>query len=451
MKENFLHYLWKLGQFDFKDLKTVSGEPISLLHRGFHNHHDGPDFNDARITLNGIEWAGKIEIHVRSRDWNDHGHQFDKTYNNVILHVVYNYNGDIQCENGVSPPTLELKDRIDMEQYAHYLELIESGQSIPCENQISSVPDARISLWLENMMVERIEQKISSYPIILEEYKNDFNRLFFHAITKSYGQKQNAESMVSWWKSTPFSALNKTKNNLFELESLVFGQSGLLEKRKIGLENEIEGGEVYLKNLQSEYHYLTKKWDLKPIHNIAWVFMRLRPASFPTLRLAQWCSMFQSSEGLWELVLQEEDPRALWPYFAVSPSPYWQKHFHFMDDGKNLLGIPGKDFVESVLINGVIPMLYFYGKYTNQDRYTEKAMDWLQNLPAEKNYILDKWKSMGVMNKDAGSSQALLHLKSRYCDSKRCLECHIGCHLLSKEMKMKDSIVSEPYETMRSA
>ena len=89
MTEEFLHYIWKFKNFSFKDIKSTSGENIRILKSGEHNTNAGPDFLNAQVNIGKVRWAGSVEIHTKTSLWNNHGHDTDNAYDNVILHVVY--------------------------------------------------------------------------------------------------------------------------------------------------------------------------------------------------------------------------------------------------------------------------------------------------------------------------------------------------------------------------
>ena len=53
----------------------------------------------------------------------------------------------------------------------------------------------------------------------------------------------------------------------------------------------------------------------------------------------------------------------------------------------------------------------------------------MEQLPAEQNSIVKKFKQLGRSSKDALGSQSMLQLYHAYCQ-KRCLECAIGVHIM---------------------
>ena len=127
MKEDFLHFVWKEQLFNSSDLKTTDGRELTIVDNGKYNFESGPDFFNCRIKLDGIVWAGNIEIHVRASDWYRHNHQEDHAYHNVILHVVYDYDMEVRNKSGHPIPTISLKNRFYQESYLRYKRFFESN------------------------------------------------------------------------------------------------------------------------------------------------------------------------------------------------------------------------------------------------------------------------------------------------------------------------------------
>ena len=147
MREEFLYYLWENRLID-KALQTLEGESVDVVATGYHNTDSGPDFLEARIQIGDKLWAGHVEIHVKASDWNRHGHQTDKAYQNVILHVVYENDSKV---NDI--PTLELKGHFDETLFVNYQRFISSKNWIPCEKSIAKVPVFTRLSWLDRMAV----------------------------------------------------------------------------------------------------------------------------------------------------------------------------------------------------------------------------------------------------------------------------------------------------------
>lgn len=422
MREEFLHYLWRLKRFDLTELKTTEGTPIDLLKVGEHNHHAGPDFTDARIKIGDTTWAGNVEIHLNSSDWHRHGHHLDAAYQNVILHVVLEEDEVIRLENGERLPCLELKKRVPGKLSGNYLQLLHNESWIPCEPQIETVPDIKINLWYDRLLVERLENKTGIIKHRLQQNNNDWEETFYQLLARSFGSKVNADPFEQLARSTPLRIINKHRNNLLQIEALLFGQSGLLEE---------DFQDDYPQRLQKEALFLRKKYGLKPLQKVQWKYMRMRPANFPSLRIAQLSSLLFSSAHLFSKVLAANNLKELEQLFDLKLSFYWYNHYRLdrpsIRRAKNL-GIPT---IHSLIINTIVPFLFYYGQTRDDEHYKNKALQLLESIQPEDNHIIKKWQSLGLTPCSAAQTQALLQLKNHYCNKKRCLECAIGHCILS--------------------
>jgi len=386
MKEFFLHYLWRTKRFNLQQLFTTDGQSVILQNMGRHNKNAGPDFLDARIRIGDTLWAGNVEIHVRSSEWIQHKHQNDTAYDNVILHVVYEEDKPIFRKSGQVIPCIELKKRIPPGISNTYQRLSQNEHWIPCQQHFASVGSIIKNLWLDRMLVERLEQKTEAISDEHHKNKSNWEETFYHAIARSFGLKVNAEPFELLAKITPLQILAKHKNNLFQLEAILFGQSGLLNRTF---------NEDYPNKLKKEYLFLKKKYNLKGLRADSWNFLRMRPANFPTIRIAQFAMLLFTTEHLFSKILA----------------------------AKNIT-------IHLFIINTIAPFLFFYGQKKNNETYKDKAMDILEEIPPEKNKIIEQWKTLGLEPDSAYQTQALLQLKKAYCTQQRCLSCAIGGEIL---------------------
>jgi hypothetical protein len=417
LREDFLHYVWRYKQFDFQDLKTTSGENIEVFQFGMYNTDGGPDFKNARIQIDETIWAGNVEIHIKASDWLKHEHSKNPAYNNVILHVVFEADVVINNNVGQPIPTLELNGRIPLKLKNTYLKLLHEKAWIPCANQIESVSDFTKTIWLDRLLIERLQQKTTIIAEALELNNNDWETTFYQMIARSFGLKINVEPFERLAQTLPLITLAKHKNSLFQLEALLFGQSGLLEG---------DFNEDYPNRLKKEYKFLSHKHNLSPLPKTIWQFLRLRPPSFPTVRMAQFAALVHQSSHLFSKVLEAENIETIEKLFEVQISDYWLTHYVFDKESKKRKKSLGKSTIQLIIINTIIPALFLYGKSKGEEKYKDKALKFLEQLPAEKNKVIDNWQSLGFKADSAYQTQSLLQLKKHYCDKKNCLNCSIG-------------------------
>ena len=418
MKEDFLHYVWKYKLFVLKNLYTTSNENIEILKSGTHNCNSGPDFLNAALKIDGQYWFGNVEIHIKSSDWYAHNHEIDSNYDAVILHVVWEDDVVVYAKNNQPLPTLVLKDRIDRELLANYLQLLNSKSKwIACENEIAKVNSFEFENWKERLYFERLERKANEIKTILVHNNSDFEATLFVLLCRNFGLKVNAEAFFQLANSFDFSILKKVRTNQLQLAALLFGQAGFLEDK-------IE--DVYYNSLKIEYNFLQKKFHLQPITKHYFSFFRMRPSGFPTIRIAQLIALYHANEHLFLQLMELKHKENYYQIFEVQVNKFWENHFTFDKISKKITSKKiSKSFVDLLLINTIIPLKFLYQK--NRGVIVEdEFLELLKVIRPEKNNIIEKFSSLSVTSINAFDSQALLQLKNEYCDSKRCLHCAVG-------------------------
>jgi hypothetical protein len=440
MKEEFLHYLWKYSLYDPEKLSDGSGNRIKVIRSGDYNRDSGPDFFNARISLEGTIWAGNIEIHTRSSHFDAHGHQNDPAFDNVILHIVAE--NDKRVFNTKGEEILTAQISFDPALYDRYVSLVNTPYIIACQDEIKAIDTFLLRHWLNSLVIERLEGKAGSISRILTETGNDWEETFYRVLTRYFGFRINAEPFEMLASALPFRIIRKHADNLFQIEALLFGTAGMLEE---GLFRDALSDEYY-RNLIKEYRILSAKYSLKPVHGWLWKFSRLRPANFPTIRMSQLAAMLSVSGGLFSRVLEAAGIAQLLGLFEVSASEYWNDHFVFGKRTRHSVKNTGAQAVSIFLINAVIPVIFVYGKHRDDNSICERSLAFLENLPAEENTIVDEWKQAGVEAESSFYSQSLIQLRNEYCKKRRCLDCRIGSKLVSigRRLREQEELILEP-------
>jgi hypothetical protein len=432
MKEEFLHYLWKYGLYDHDKLSDDEGNKILVIHPGEYNRDAGPDFFNARISIAGTEWAGNVEIHTRSSHFNNHGHNCDPAFNNVILHVVAENDKRVFNSKGEELLTIELT--FDPQLYEKYISLLNYPYIIACQDEILKLDYIFVRHWLNSLVIERLRNKTELILDILSETGNDWEETFYRLLTRYFGFRVNTEPFEMLAKALPFRIIRKHSDNRFQIEALIFGTAGMLEE---GLFKESLSDEYY-RNLIKEYRILSAKYSLQPIHGWLWKFSRLRPSNFPTIRLSQLAGMLTSAGGLFSKATEANDIHQLRNVFGVTATDYWNNHYIFGKKTRNIPKSTGSQATDIFLINAVIPVIFVYGKNRYRDDLSERALDFLEDIQPEANSITEEWKTSGIEAESAFYSQALIQLRNEYCKKRRCLDCRIGSKLISMGMRLKD-------------
>jgi len=403
MHESFLHYIWQFQYFDKKDLATTQGETLQIIRPGLHNTNAGPDFSDAKVRIGLMSWAGNVEIHIKSSEWEAHRHHLDRAYDSVVLHVVWSDDKPVKLEDGSLLPTVVLKGKIDQQLLTRYRKLMGTSFEIPCARQFVQVPNIiRLSM-VDRVLVERLEEKSQTVIELLGYNNNDWDETAYQLLAKNFGFKVNSQPFFQLSKGIPYKYLVRHGDNPKQVEAMLFGQAGFLDE---------PSGDSNHKLLRREYKMLAAKYTLGETRLKAsqWKFLRLRPANFPTVRLKQFCVLICNRKNLFSKMIELDNYADAYRLFEA--------------------GDLGDSSIDNIIINTVAPLLVAYGRRQGDTSFIERAQKILESTAAENNRILRSWAALGLDVKNAFDSQALIQLFNSYCIPRHCLDCAIGASLL---------------------
>lgn len=420
MKEDFLHYVWQYKKFDFSNLKTCAGDSVIIINSGQYLQLAGPDFFNAQIILNEQKWAGNVEIHVKSSDWYLHQHEKDSSYDNVILHVVWENDVPIFRKDNNEIPTLELKNYVSKEVLENYLKLKTQKSWIYCENQIKTIDDFALQNWQERLFFERLERKEIPILELLKETENDWEAVLFCMLAKNFGLNTNGEAFLKIAKSIPFSVIRKESFEIENLEALLFGMSDLIT---------VNAEDNYTKDIQKRFDYCLQKYQFQKKINPPVQFFKHRPDNFPTIRLAQLAMLYHTHQNLFSKIMAVTKTDDFYRLFDISVSNYWQTHYQFDKESSEKKKKFSKSFVDLLIINTIVPIQFSYAKNQGKE-ITEVILNIMNSIQFEKNSIIEKFAFFGIKSKNAFETQSLLQLKNEYCNHSKCLQCAIGIQLL---------------------
>ena len=424
--EHLLHYLWKHKIFPLQELRTTDGQRVEVIDPGLPNTDAGPDFFNAKLKLDGVLWVGNVELHDRSSLWMKHGHSSDEAYDNIILHVVGEADCPVCRRDGQPVPQLVLTCPDDVAR--RYDELRRSEIHPLCYSILSSLPRLTVHSWLSALQVERFERKARDIRARLEAYGNHWEDVFFVTLARNYGFGLNGDAFEAWARLIPFRAVDKHRDNLFQVEAFFLGMAGLLDEECDADEDD------YRLRLRKEFHYLRQKFSLPaPLNPSRWKLLRQRPGGFPYVRLAQLADLYHRGQALFSRVMEARTADELRELLAVGTSPYWEEHFTFGRTSVRRSKRMGRGALDLVIINTIVPFLYAYGQHRQEESLCERATMLLETLKAEDNYITRMWSGAGLPVSTAADSQALVQLQKEYCDRKDCLRCRFGYEFLKRK------------------
>ena len=413
MNEKLLHFIWQFQYFNKSELQTIDGERITLLQPGIYNVNQGPDFLNAKVIIGDKTWAGNVELHIRTTDWDKHNHSQDPNYHSVILHVVWENDKPI---NNHHFPILELQPYVSSILLDRYVELMNKKAFVPCQSYLPAMDNMKWLAWKERLAIERLQRKSKGIVDDLAKANNHWEEIFWWKIATNFGIKVNAEIFQQIAQSISINLLAKHKNQIHQLESLLLGQAGLLRS---------DFDEEYPAMLKKEYLFFQKKYKLLQVP-VKPFFLRMRPANFPTIRLAQLAMLIHHSVHLFSTIKEAQSVVELKALLDVTANDYWHYHYQFDQPTEYQPKKLGMQMIENIIINTIVPIVFAYGLFTKNEDLKEKALRWLYETSAEKNTITKAWTSLGVSNKTALESQALIELKNLYCNETKCLDCAVG-------------------------
>lgn len=421
--EKLMQYVWKHRLWRSEDMVTNTGKKVRVVDPGLLNTDAGPDFFNAKIEIDGHMWVGNVEMHYRATDWKRHRHDSDKAYDSVILHVVAKDDAPVRRTNGELIPQLVLE--VSPQFNADYASLVGATIEVPCATKIKQVPHLTIVEWVEGLAFERLHGKVERIHQLLDSFNGSWEDVCYVTLARNFGFGINNDAFERLARRTPLRLLGKHSDSVLQIEALLFGQAGMLDVQKPGMDS-------YYNQLCTEYAFLSNKFQLTPMEKVSWKLFRIRPQNFPYRRIAMLAQFIEGGFRMMNRILEAEGEKEMRALFEVELSGYWTKHYTFGKPNERATATLSRSSIDIILINTVAPLLYAYGELTGNYEMTDKAIKLLEDLRAENNSIVSHFVAYGIDCPDALTSQALVQLKREYCDARKCIYCKIGHHLLSK-------------------
>lgn len=418
-----MQYVWKHRLWRSEDMVTNTGKKVRVVDPGLLNTDAGPDFFNAKIKIDGHMWVGNVEMHYRATDWKRHHHDSDKAYDSVILHVVAKDDAPVRRTNGELIPQLVLE--VSPQFNADYASLVGATIEVPCATKIKQVPHLTIVEWVEGLAFERLHGKVERIHQLLDSFNGSWEDVCYVTLARNFGFGINNDAFERLARRTPLRLLGKHSDSVLQIEALLFGQAGMLDAQKPGMDS-------YYNQLCTEYAFLSNKFQLTPMEKESWKLFRIRPQNFPYRRIAMLAQFIEGGFRMMNRILEAEGEKEMRALFEVELSGYWTKHYTFGKPNERATATLSRSSIDIILINTVAPLIYAYGELTGSYEMTDKAIKLLEDLRAESNSIVSHFVAYGIDCPDALTSQALVQLKREYCDARKCIYCKIGHHLLSK-------------------
>lgn len=424
--EEIFQLLWQSRMLGLP-FTLESGERVRIIDPGVLNRDAGPDFFNAKVKINGRTWAGNIEIHMKASDWHRHGHDSDPAYGNVILHVVALSDTRIFRPDGSEIP--QMRVQLPENFYHTFAYLTQTNSEIRCASRLQHIDVLRRADWTETLIIERLQHKAARIEESLRSSNGDWNAACFRTLARALGFGLNSIPFEMLAESIDLNHLRRHSDNLLQMEAIFFGQAGMLDPT-------VNLTDRRYQLMCREYQFLARKYSMHPISRTAWKFARTRPQNLPYRRIALLAKAMAETPDLYSRIVQTEgDEDKLRPLFRWEVDPYWSRRLTFGGDCQTEANPTSlsEASISILLINVAAPLLYAYALLHCDHDMKEAAISLLADLPPERNAIVRSWQQLGFEAKDAGMTQALIHLRKEYCDRHECLRCRFGHQILRKE------------------
>lgn len=416
MKEREMQEMWAKKLLSLEAMATTDGRRLQVLEWGNLNYDQGPDFSNARISLDGISFFGDIELHLRSVDWFRHGHEMDPGYNGVILHVVLDADPvAVVRQDGTEVPTLSIGDRINLPGQRRAKQALMSLAQLPCTPLLQNIVSENRGSMLEEVIHMRADQRLNAVNRSVGEHGGDWEEAMWPALAAYLGGPVNKEAFQVIAERVSFAILRKCLQHPLQVEAILFGVAGMLDDEP--------PQSPYTKQLWEEWRYLSGKYALKA-PPMPLKLHRMRPASFPMYRLSQLAELLYHFQGLASLLSREGIERFM--QARIETTSYWRRNSDFGESCRITARSIGPDLKQTLLLNVLLPFHAAYSARQNPNRPLQKLSEAWASFPPEDNRIIRSFLQQGWQAHHAADTQAMAYLHKHLCTQKACLDCPVG-------------------------
>jgi hypothetical protein len=455
--ENLVHHIWDDQHFSNTNLRATDGREIKILKTGFWNGDAGPDFVKAEVIIDGKLYSGDVEVHVKSSEWQVHGHRADPKYNKVIIHVVLlddAINLRTEKQNGEKIPTLALQDCLDEtigklldDFHQKPMENFAKVAQNDCRANNTQIDFDKLAEVLESIGQERFIEKTEN--IQKRFMDSDLEQLLYEGVMEALGYSKNREPFIQLAKKVQFAQL--AGKHIEEIQAILFGVAGLLPKVDIlnGANSIDDDASEYIARLKDLWSTADESYKCQQMQAEQWKFFRLRPSNFPTRRIAGISYILTTCKDgslmLRFLPLIEEAVahkkkikqiyKNLWDVMMPKVSGYWAERSTFGGKPhKKTVYLIGKERAADILINIVLPVAYLWAERVQSRQLIEVVQLLYDKHPKLQDNVItnqviqqlfcEKRMARSVIN-TAKRQQGLIYLYKMFCSSRICDMCPI--------------------------
>ncbi len=440
ISERLVQCIWYDQRLKSGSLETTDGRPVRILSPGWWNLEAGPDFRHATVHIGDEpERTGDVEIHLRADDWGHHGHERDRRFNDVILHVVLWEAGSthvprthagqiipqVVIQHQLDAPLEQLYDDIDLDAYPHNV----GNHHGQCAHVLRGVPDTSLGALFDAAGEERFTAKVRRFLRWI--HRAGAEQAFYEGWMEALGYKGNKTAFRTLAQHLPLAELNDHRP---QLAPILFGVANFLPT---GAPTTSTTAAAWAKRLWNAWWKLRPDYEERILPANLWQFHGIRPVNHPHRRLGAAVALLKKHPKLMEKILgaieSGGDPVT---FFAGVHDDYWSHHFTLgsktQSEASELIGVSR---AQEIVTNIVLPFAAAYAQSIGNPKLYEAARTAYWRLPAApSNSILRLAAGQLFENpplarrsiKTTRQQQGLMQIFHDFClnDKSGCRHCH---------------------------
>jgi hypothetical protein len=459
IREEIVKCLWFGGHYATDGLKLDDGRRVEVLSPGWWNVESGPDFLKAELLIEDVGYLkGDVEVHTTTSAWWQHGHQWQKDYNGVILHVTLWSDGKkrpVQLQNGDTIPQLTLSKFVD-EEIDELVEVVdmEGEAEIPngtdsfdryCKTAIKNgdLPLDRLGDLLDIAGDHRLHVKIDKMDSLLEN--NTPDQVLYQNLAEALGYKNNRMPFLQLAHCLPIKKLRELcpldagyEDKRHVIEAVFYGAGGFLETDANS--NYDDQTREYRRSLLETWRSMPDSVRAHQMGKNHWNFADMRPSNHPLRRIAALASLYAQhiNMGLFGRILKAIENAvpakrrrldttlrdAVTDFFTSLSHPYWSRRYTFgTGERPEEIRLVGRGRAVDILINVIIPLYAAYACRERNKALAGRVVNIWMGLPRNgHNAVTGRMcrtmfgQNMGVIN-STRREQGLHQLYNDFCNA----------------------------------
>jgi hypothetical protein len=358
-----LQAIWQHQRLRRDQFQTLDGQPVRVLHPGFHSVEGGPDFRGAMVQIgDGTIQTGDIEVDLRPSGWRAHGHDKNPAFKNVVLHVIW----EGERANTGAPPAMRLRAALDAP--LGELSLWLGGESAPafpeslrgkCSAPLQGLAPEKLTALLHQAAQVRLQSKAAWFQA--RGRQAGWEQSLWEGLLRALGYKHNVWPMLRLAELRSRWAVND--GDALTVQARLFGISGLLPAELTRAQSTTDR---YTRQIWDRWWRERDEFSDCQLPRDLWRLHGLRPANHPQRRLAL-ASRWSVKDDLAERLERWCSRKIPAPHLAASlletlqveADEFWSWHWTFRSARlKKAQPLLGATRMTDLAVNVVLPWLW---------------------------------------------------------------------------------------------